>query len=98
MAGPEGKVNMYHHLVEALKFAVGQRWRLWDPYSHPGIQVKLLGSDGVLSPSPEYSMKGEGQDWSREGVGILCSSRQGSPSNGSKVVDINRYRYSLHTG
>ncbi|EDL97198.1 gamma-glutamyltransferase-like activity 1 [Rattus norvegicus] len=38
VAGPEGKVNMYHHLVEALKFAVGQRWRLWDPYSHPGIQ------------------------------------------------------------
>lgn len=38
VAGPEGKVNMYHHLVETLKFAVGQRWRLWDPYSHPGIQ------------------------------------------------------------
>lgn len=38
VARPEGKVNMYHHLVETLKFAVGQRWRLWDPYSHPGIQ------------------------------------------------------------
>lgn len=38
VAQPEGKVNMYHHLAETLKFAVGQRWRLWDPYSHPGIQ------------------------------------------------------------
>lgn len=38
VARPEGKVNMYHDLVETLKFAVGQRWRLWDPYSHPGIQ------------------------------------------------------------
>ncbi|XP_076414751.1 glutathione hydrolase 5 proenzyme isoform X3 [Peromyscus maniculatus bairdii] len=38
VARPEGKVSMYHHLVETLKFAVGQRWRLWDPRSHPGIQ------------------------------------------------------------
>uniref|UniRef100_UPI0030B894FF glutathione hydrolase 5 proenzyme isoform 3 precursor n=1 Tax=Mus musculus TaxID=10090 RepID=UPI0030B894FF len=38
VARPGGEVNMYHHLVETLKFAVGQRWRLWDPSSHPGIQ------------------------------------------------------------
>ncbi|XP_038198177.1 glutathione hydrolase 5 proenzyme isoform X3 [Arvicola amphibius] len=38
VARPEGKVNMYHHLVETLKFAVGQRWWLWDSYSRPGIQ------------------------------------------------------------
>ncbi|XP_008836100.1 glutathione hydrolase 5 proenzyme [Nannospalax galili] len=38
VAQPEGKVNMYHHLVETLKFALGQRWRLWDPRSHPGTQ------------------------------------------------------------
>ncbi|XP_060225339.1 glutathione hydrolase 5 proenzyme isoform X3 [Meriones unguiculatus] len=38
VARPEEKVTIYHHLVETLKFAVGQRWRLWDPHSHPGIQ------------------------------------------------------------
>lgn len=46
VARPEGKVNMYHHLVETLKFAIGQRWRLWDSYSRPGIQntsQNLLG-------------------------------------------------------
>ncbi|CAD7674103.1 unnamed protein product [Nyctereutes procyonoides] len=35
---PEGSVNLYHHLVETLKFAGGQRWRLWDPRSHLEIQ------------------------------------------------------------
>ncbi|XP_070331770.1 glutathione hydrolase 5 proenzyme isoform X2 [Odocoileus virginianus] len=34
----EGRVNLYHHLVETLKFAGGQRWRLWDPRSHPEVQ------------------------------------------------------------
>lgn len=29
---------MYHHLVETLKFARGQRWRLGDPRSHPKLQ------------------------------------------------------------
>ncbi|XP_012516459.1 PREDICTED: gamma-glutamyltransferase 5 isoform X2 [Propithecus coquereli] len=38
VASPEGSVNMYHHLVETLKFAEGQRWRLWDPRSHPEVQ------------------------------------------------------------
>ncbi|XP_012669047.1 glutathione hydrolase 5 proenzyme [Otolemur garnettii] len=38
VASPQGSVNMYHHLVETLKFAEGQRWRLWDPRSHPEIQ------------------------------------------------------------
>ncbi|KAK2500185.1 hypothetical protein MC885_011118, partial [Smutsia gigantea] len=34
----EGSVNLYHHLVETLKFAEGQRWRLWDPRSHLEVQ------------------------------------------------------------
>ncbi|XP_057603225.1 glutathione hydrolase 5 proenzyme isoform X3 [Hippopotamus amphibius kiboko] len=38
VARPEGSVNLYHHLVETLKFAGGQRWRLWDPRSHPEVQ------------------------------------------------------------
>ncbi|XP_058546949.1 glutathione hydrolase 5 proenzyme isoform X2 [Neofelis nebulosa] len=38
VARPEGRVNLYHHLAETLKFAGGQRWRLWDPRSHPDIQ------------------------------------------------------------
>ncbi|XP_004386223.1 glutathione hydrolase 5 proenzyme isoform X2 [Trichechus manatus latirostris] len=38
VARPEGRVNMYHHLVETLKFAGGQRWRLWDPRSHLEVQ------------------------------------------------------------
>ncbi|XP_045313347.1 glutathione hydrolase 5 proenzyme isoform X2 [Leopardus geoffroyi] len=38
VARPERSVNLYHHLVETLKFAGGQRWRLWDPRSHPDIQ------------------------------------------------------------
>ncbi|XP_064337104.1 glutathione hydrolase 5 proenzyme isoform X2 [Camelus dromedarius] len=38
VAKPEGTVNLYHHLVETLKFAMGQRWRLWDPRSHPKVQ------------------------------------------------------------
>ncbi|MBZ3874607.1 Gamma-glutamyltransferase 5 [Sciurus carolinensis] len=38
VAGPEGRVSMYHHLVETLKFARGQRWRLWDPRRHPEVQ------------------------------------------------------------
>ncbi|XP_036132872.1 glutathione hydrolase 5 proenzyme isoform X3 [Molossus molossus] len=38
VARPEGSVNLYHHLVETLKFAGGLRWRLWDPESHPEVQ------------------------------------------------------------
>ncbi|XP_027779142.1 glutathione hydrolase 5 proenzyme isoform X1 [Marmota flaviventris] len=38
VARPEGRVSMYHHLVETLKFARGQRWRLWDPLSHPEVK------------------------------------------------------------
>uniref|UniRef100_A0A8C8ZHY1 Glutathione hydrolase 5 proenzyme n=1 Tax=Prolemur simus TaxID=1328070 RepID=A0A8C8ZHY1_PROSS len=38
VASPEGSVNMYHHLVETLKFAEGQKWRLWDPRSHREVQ------------------------------------------------------------
>ncbi|PNJ84644.1 GGT5 isoform 1 [Pongo abelii] len=38
VARPEGRVNVYHHLVEMLKFARGQRWRLRDPRSHPKLK------------------------------------------------------------
>ncbi|XP_054325307.1 glutathione hydrolase 5 proenzyme isoform X3 [Pongo pygmaeus] len=38
VARPEGRVNVYHHLVETLKFARGQRWRLRDPRSHPKLK------------------------------------------------------------
>lgn len=38
VAGPEGNVTLYHHLVETFKFAGGLRWRLWDPRSHPEVQ------------------------------------------------------------
>ncbi|XP_036278868.1 glutathione hydrolase 5 proenzyme [Pipistrellus kuhlii] len=46
VATPEGSVALYHHLVETFKFAGGQRWRLWDPRSHPEAQnasLDLLG-------------------------------------------------------
>ncbi|XP_012579418.1 PREDICTED: gamma-glutamyltransferase 5 isoform X2 [Condylura cristata] len=38
MARPKGSIELYHRLVETLKFAMAQRWRLWDPRSHQGIQ------------------------------------------------------------
>ncbi|XP_062943475.1 glutathione hydrolase 5 proenzyme isoform X1 [Cynocephalus volans] len=38
VARPEGSVNLYHHLVETLKFAGGQKWRLLDPRSHLEFQ------------------------------------------------------------
>ncbi|XP_077015441.1 glutathione hydrolase 5 proenzyme [Tamandua tetradactyla] len=38
VARPEGSVDVYHRLVETLKFAGGQRWRLWDPRSHLQMQ------------------------------------------------------------
>ncbi|XP_006901480.1 PREDICTED: LOW QUALITY PROTEIN: gamma-glutamyltransferase 5 [Elephantulus edwardii] len=34
VARPEGRVDVYHRLVETLKYAEGQKWRLWDPRSH----------------------------------------------------------------
>lgn len=33
-------MNLYHHFVETLKFAGGLRWHLWDPRSHPEVQVR----------------------------------------------------------
>lgn len=52
VAGLEGRVNLYHHLVETLKFAGGQRWRLWDPRSHPEVQVRCPGLVGSPVPAP----------------------------------------------
>ncbi|ELK26408.1 Gamma-glutamyltransferase 5 [Myotis davidii] len=43
VAGPEGNVTLYHHLVETFKFAGGLRWRLWDPRSHPDVQEVKQG-------------------------------------------------------
>ncbi|XP_015422701.1 PREDICTED: gamma-glutamyltransferase 5, partial [Myotis davidii] len=48
VAGPEGNVTLYHHLVETFKFAGGLRWRLWDPRSHPDVQVSF----GAMVYSP----------------------------------------------
>ncbi|XP_040859685.1 glutathione hydrolase 5 proenzyme isoform X2 [Ochotona curzoniae] len=48
VASPEGSVDVYHHLVETFKFAWGQKWRLWDPRSHPEMQndsLPLLGEE-----------------------------------------------------
>lgn len=45
-------MNLYHHLVETLKFAGGQRWRLWDPRSHPEVQVRCPGLVGSPVPAP----------------------------------------------
>lgn len=75
VALPEGKVNMYHYLIETLKFAVGQRWRLWDAYSRPGIQVRLPGTDGVLSqPFPRIQHGGRGGTGMGKVEEFLCSS------------------------
>lgn len=83
VARPEGKVSVYHHLVETLKFAVGQRWRLWDPRSHPGIQVRLPGADDVLSHLfPRIQHGGRDRSGMGEGEKFLCSSRQGYPGSG----------------
>ncbi|XP_060050959.1 glutathione hydrolase 5 proenzyme isoform X6 [Erinaceus europaeus] len=46
VASLEGTVDLYHHLVETLKFAGGQRRRLWDTASHLEVQnisQELLG-------------------------------------------------------
>lgn len=47
---------MYHHLVETLKFARGQRWRLWDPRSHPEVQVRCpeLVESPLLCPRARH--------------------------------------------
>lgn len=45
-------MNLYHHLVETLKFARGQRWRLWDPQSHPEVQVRSPGREESCRPCP----------------------------------------------
>lgn len=55
VARPEGSVNLYHHLVETLKFAGGQRWRLWDPRSHPDIQVRWPVAGGEPPSQPQGS-------------------------------------------
>lgn len=51
-------MNLYHHLVETLKFAGGQRWRLWDPRSHLEVQVRQAEAGGELPAQPLVSTKG----------------------------------------
>ncbi|KAG8523082.1 Glutathione hydrolase 5 proenzyme [Galemys pyrenaicus] len=38
VASLKGRLNLYHRLVETLKFAEGQRWRLWDPRTYQNDQ------------------------------------------------------------
>uniref|UniRef100_A0A8C9CGK4 Glutathione hydrolase 5 proenzyme n=1 Tax=Phocoena sinus TaxID=42100 RepID=A0A8C9CGK4_PHOSS len=64
VARPEGRVNLYHHLVETLKFARGQRWRLWDPRSHPEVQnasQDLLGEALAQHVHQQIDTRGDHQ-------------------------------------
>ncbi|XP_029075242.1 glutathione hydrolase 5 proenzyme isoform X2 [Monodon monoceros] len=64
VARPEGRVNLYHHLVETLKFARGQRWRLWDPRSHPEVQnasQDLLGEALAQHIHQQINTRGDHQ-------------------------------------
>lgn len=80
---------MYHHLVETLKFAGGQRWRLWDPRSHLDIQVRWPVAAGEPpSQPPGFCMNRteavpgpRESDWVRVEVGIQ-SFRTGQPVSG----------------
>ncbi|KAI5772989.1 GGT5 [Gulo gulo luscus] len=64
VARSEGRVNLYHHLVETLKFAGGQRWRLWDPRSHLDIQnvsQDLLGETLAQQIRQQIDARGDHQ-------------------------------------
>ncbi|GAB1295232.1 Glutathione hydrolase 5 proenzyme [Apodemus speciosus] len=79
VARPEGKVDMYHHLVETLKFAVGQRWRLRDPSSHPGIQnisLDLLRED--LAQRVRQQIDGRGDQLSHYNLSGVRDNRMGT--------------------
>ncbi|XP_066116122.1 glutathione hydrolase 5 proenzyme [Saccopteryx bilineata] len=64
VARPEGRVNLYHHLVETFKFAGGLRWRLWDPRSHPEVQnatQDLLGEALAQNIRRQIDSRGDHQ-------------------------------------
>ncbi|XP_032731917.1 glutathione hydrolase 5 proenzyme isoform X2 [Lontra canadensis] len=64
VARSEGRVNLYHHLVETLKFAGGQRWRLWDPRSHLDMQnvsQDLLGETLAQQIRQQIDARGDHQ-------------------------------------
>ncbi|KAM8818418.1 glutathione hydrolase 5 proenzyme [Rhynchonycteris naso] len=64
VARPEGRVNLYHHLVETFKFAGGLRWRLWDPRSHPEVQnatQDLLGEALAQNIRQQIDARGDHQ-------------------------------------
>ncbi|XP_032165962.1 glutathione hydrolase 5 proenzyme isoform X3 [Mustela erminea] len=64
VARSEGRTNLYHHLVETLKFAGGQRWRLWDPRSHLDIQnvsQDLLGETLAQQIRQQIDARGDHQ-------------------------------------
>ncbi|XP_044099750.1 glutathione hydrolase 5 proenzyme isoform X2 [Neovison vison] len=64
VARSEGRTNLYHHLVETLKFAGGQRWRLWDPHSHLDIQnvsQDLLGETLAQQIRQQIDARGDHQ-------------------------------------
>lgn len=64
VASSEGSVDLYHHLVETLKFARGLRWRLWDPRSHPEVQNsswELLGESLAQHIRQKIDARGDHQ-------------------------------------
>lgn len=61
VAKPEGSVNFYHHLVETLKFAWGQRWRLWEPHSPQNTFQDLLGEDLAQYIRQQIDTRGDHQ-------------------------------------
>ncbi|XP_034379627.1 glutathione hydrolase 5 proenzyme isoform X1 [Arvicanthis niloticus] len=77
----EGKVNMYHHLVETLKFAVGQRGRLWDPSSYPGIQnisQDFLGEDLAQRIRQQIDGRGDHHRLSRYNLSRVRGNKMGT--------------------
>lgn len=72
---------MYHHLVETLKFAVGQRWRLRDPSSHPGIQnisLDLLREDLAQRVRQQIDGSGDHHQLSHYNLSGVRDNRMGT--------------------
>ncbi|XP_052019432.1 glutathione hydrolase 5 proenzyme isoform X1 [Apodemus sylvaticus] len=81
VARPEGKVDLYHHLVETLKFAAGQRWRLRDPSSHPGIQNisrDLLSEDLAQRIRQQIDGRGDHHQLSHYNLSGVRDNRMGT--------------------
>ncbi|XP_047615813.1 glutathione hydrolase 5 proenzyme isoform X1 [Phacochoerus africanus] len=113
VARPEGRVNLYHHLVETLKFARGQRWRLWDPWSHPEVQNAswdLLGEALAQHIREQIDARGDHQlshyslagSWShRMGTAhVSVLGEDGSAVSATSTINtpFGAMVYSPHTG